>query len=196
MKTASIFDEIKNNPNYSLGKSIDWYKKRIKELAVKANDPRLLRDKDRVRRSVQPGFLYLFAYDAKHKDTLPYWDKFPLTFVFDFTPNGFIGINFHYLPYSARFALFDRMILGAMKADDFKYDDKMKLKLNWSILKNAARYPQVKPAIKQYLMPNVQSNFIKIPISDWKTALLLPVDNFVGASRTKVWADSKELMRK
>ena len=43
------------------------------------------------------GRLYLFQYNAKWKDILPYWDVWPLIFPFDFAANGFYGINLHYL---------------------------------------------------------------------------------------------------
>lgn len=190
----SVFDEIKSNPNYSYGKSIEWYRKQIRGLALKARDPRLLNDRDRIRKSVEPGFLYLFAYDPKHKATLPFYDRFPLSFVFDFAKDGFYGINFHYLPYDMRFALFDRMSITSYENKE-KFDDKMKMRLNWNILKNASRFPQVQPAVKHYLMDHVESNFIKLPISDWKTALLLPVEQFVGASTKSVWAQSRKIIR-
>ena len=44
------------------------------------------------------GKMYLFQYDAKHKKILPYWDRFPLIFPFDYAKDGFYGINLHYLP--------------------------------------------------------------------------------------------------
>ena len=56
------------------------------------------------------GQMYLFQYDAKFKDILPYWDMWPLIFPFDYAKNGFYGINLHYLPPNARIDLMLRLI--------------------------------------------------------------------------------------
>lgn len=187
----SIFDEIRNNPDFSVGKSITWYTNLIKDLKVKTRDPRLLSDPKRVRSSVEPGYLYFFGYDPKHKDTLPHYDRFPLSFIFSFTPGGFNGINFHYLPYDMRFKLFDTMV----KIDYNNIADNKKLELSWNTLKKASKFPGVKPAVKSYLIDHVQTKFIKIPISDWKTALLLPTEQFVGASARSIWNNSRKISR-
>jgi hypothetical protein len=52
-----------------------------------------------IRTNIKPGEMYFFQYDAKLKKELPYWDKFPLIFPVEEAPNGFYGLNFHYLPY-------------------------------------------------------------------------------------------------
>ena len=44
------------------------------------------------------GKMYMFFYDAKYKDTLPFFDIFPLVFPIEFYSEGFLGINLHYLP--------------------------------------------------------------------------------------------------
>jgi hypothetical protein len=43
------------------------------------------------------GEMYLFAYDPKTKEDLPYYDRFPLVFPFRKVKGGFYGINMHYL---------------------------------------------------------------------------------------------------
>ena len=44
---------------------------------------------DRGRTQLKVGQMFLFKYDPKHKDTLPYHDKFPLIFPFRRTQMGF-----------------------------------------------------------------------------------------------------------
>ena len=36
------------------------------------------------------GNMYLFAYDPKHKDTLPYYDRFPIIFPINKAKGGFL----------------------------------------------------------------------------------------------------------
>lgn len=185
----SIFDEVRSNPNFSLGKSIAWYRKQIKGLGVSQSS--LLNDPARKVTKLTPGYLYLFSYDPKGKDKLPFYDTFPLSFVFNIDSVGFHGINFHYLPYDVRFKLFDAMMLTSTNKT---IDDKTRLRLNWQQLSNASKFPAVRPAVKRYLFSHVGSRFIQIPITDWKTALLLPVESFVGSSKQKVWQNSKAMM--
>jgi hypothetical protein len=139
---------------------------------------------------VLPGYLYMFFYDAKLKDKLPYWDSFPLVLPFSKVPNGFYGINLHYMPYGARFKL-----LGALHeyASDEKASEETRLRINWKILTSLARVAPIKHCVKHYLDEYVQSRFLQIKYPDWVTASLLPVERFEGASKQKVWLDSRKV---
>ena len=44
------------------------------------------------------GRMYMFFYNAKWKDKLPYWDRFPCTIILETYQNGFLGLNLHYIP--------------------------------------------------------------------------------------------------
>jgi hypothetical protein len=65
---------------------------------------------------------------------------------------------------------------------------------NWDMLKNASRFPEVKPCVKRYLTTQMQSRFLKINPQDWKAAIFLPVEDFNKASRQKVYRDSREMI--
>ena len=85
-------------------RSMNWYQNQIKNLrSMNTNVNSMLTGHRDLRAQIVPGGLYLFQYDAKHKDTLPYWDKLPLVFPFRKVPDGFYGLNLHYLPYGLRF---------------------------------------------------------------------------------------------
>ena len=55
------------------------------------------------------GRLNMFFYDPKTKARLPYYDVFPLVLPLESIKGGFMGLNFHYLPYILRFRLLDRL---------------------------------------------------------------------------------------
>ena len=55
------------------------------------------------------GRMNLFVYDPKYKKTLPFYDTFPLVLPLETIKGGFMGLNFHYLPYPLRFRLLERM---------------------------------------------------------------------------------------
>jgi hypothetical protein len=70
-------------------------------------------------------------------------------------------------------------------------DYKTKLKVSYDILIQASRYRFFKPCVKRYLISHVQSKFFYIEPTEWDMALFLPLDRFVGASRTAVYKDSR-----
>jgi hypothetical protein len=54
--------------------------------------------------------LYMYSYDAKHKARLPIWDRFPVILYLGPIPNGFEGINIHYIPQEARMILLNQIM--------------------------------------------------------------------------------------
>jgi hypothetical protein len=166
----------------------NWFREQGRKVVV-PNDPESLFQKEPhfIRRTILPGFMYVYAYDAKHKATLPYYDKFPLVFPFQSKPDGFLGLNLHYLdrPYRAR--LMDRLHELTMNK---KYNDNQRLALSYGILKGAARFRAFQPCVHRYLTTHIRSRFYKIPGEYWDTALWMPLERFQGASKSKVWSDS------
>jgi len=135
------------------------------------------------------GRMYLFQYDAKYKDILPYWDVWPLIFPFDFAKNGFYGINLHYLPINARVDLMLRLIKAQGASGNLT--DNYKLKLSYDIITN---YPPAKPCIKRYLFSHVQGKgFYGIKGEDWSYAASLPLHRFRGTSAKTVWKQSAQM---
>lgn len=139
-----------------------------------------------------PGKMLMYQYDAKHKDTLPYWDMFPVMFPIELYNDSFLGINLHYLPPVYRIRLFDALF---ETVNNQKYDKTTKLRISYQILKSASNMKYFKPCIKKYLFSHVKSNLIEIPIDEWAYAGFLPMARFQKASQRKVWDDSiKKIM--
>lgn len=135
------------------------------------------------------GRLYCFFYDAKTKDKLPYWDRFPMVFPFAEAEGGFLGINLHYLPPPLRAALMDELYSLANNA---RYDESTKLRLSYEALGQASKHKLFKPCIHRYLLNHVKSKFVMIDPVDWETAVFLPVESFTKARKTSVWKQSKQ----
>jgi hypothetical protein len=134
------------------------------------------------------GNMYMFQYDPKLKEELPYYDEFPLVFPFQPLSDGFIGINMHYLFPKYRAILMDRLYPLLRNK---KYDETTRLRLSYDLLNGAKKYKYFKPCIHRYLTTHVESRFIQVPIDEWDFALFLPTERFVGAKRRTVWADSR-----
>lgn len=167
-------------------KSYQWYRNQISSLGSSIVATDLIR-KNRLTNSLQIGNMYLFIYDPKHKDTLPYYDIYPLVLPFRRLPDGFLGINLHYLPYLARFKLLGE--LNKLAKDD-RMDDKTKIQISWQILNSSSRYLAATACVKHYLVNHLKSNFLKINFSDWITAAMLPIEGFKKSNKEKVWRDT------
>ena len=168
----SIFDEI-SKLKKSGKEPYQWYRNRIKELGT-PSQAQLIRD-GKITGRVNFGALNMFIYDPKLKNKLPYYDTFPLVLPIEKYRDGFLGINFHYLPYALRARLLSRLDPNA----------------NYSALKNVRL---VKPTLKRYLNTNVRSRFRKLEEEDFMTAIMLPVQRFRKSSASKVWSDSRKVI--
>lgn len=135
------------------------------------------------------GKLYMWQYDAKHKATLPYWDKYPMDFILNVYPEkrAFLGLNMHYLPPFARAKLMDALY---PLINNTKMDKTTKLRLSYQILNNSSQFNYFKPCVKMYLVEHVKSSFLYMKPPRWDVAVLLPLARFQKANQTTVWAES------
>lgn len=190
-----VFDANKYNLSVAVEKSSSWYKKQVAALAKDNITPNKILQGDitELTNAIRPGFLYMYKYDPKTKDTLPYYDVFPLVFPFRKTKTGFYGLNMHYLPYELRIKLLDELLVFKSNS---RWDETTKIKYSWELINGISRFAPAQPCVKQYLNAHVKSAFRQISSDDWATAMLLPVEKFVGASKQQVWSDSRKIIRK
>lgn len=167
-------------------KSLSWYVAAVKSEAGKYKknfDKYILdekrdrtglpkqQDKNELRRFVVEGHLYMFEYKAKMK-WLPYYDRFPLVYVFKSSKEEFWGANLHYLPIKKR-------IIAVKKLMEGKVD-----------------IPKI--CFHKYLNAHVEGLYIDLAADEWDTAILLPTEDFVKdvngyhfpIKREEVWKET------
>ena len=167
--------------------SREWLKTKVKDL--KPTSDALIRDKNRLRNTSMIGKMYFYFYDPKTKDTMPYYDRFPLVIPIERYNDGFLGLNLHYIHPKHRMILLDK--LSDTTSND-TYDEKTKFKINYRYLSAASRIFEATPCIKRYLFTQIESRFLEITADEWDIAAMLPVESFVGATTSKVYADSRK----
>ena len=152
MATKSPFETIRLNAA-GQEKSYQWYRQQVLNLGRNASSTgQVLRDTPMVT-NIMPGEMYLFMYDPKHKDTLPYYDTMPLVLPFRQLPDGFLGINLHYLPYLARFNLLGEL---SKLATDKNMDENTRIKISWQILNSSTSYTMATACVKHYLKNQIK----------------------------------------
>lgn len=174
----------------SVRTSSAWFNEQVKILSAANMTPNKILSGGvfKLQTDIVPGKLYFYFYDAKLKDTLPYWDQFPLVFPFNKTADAFTGLNLHYLDYKSRMMLLKELL---KVNGNNTYTETKKIKFSWGLVKSMAKLSPAKACVKMYLFDHMASPFCEVSPTYWHTAMLLPVQRFVGASNNRVWSDSK-----
>ena len=139
-----------------------------------------------------PGKVYAYQYDAKHKDTLPYWDKYPLIVFLGFykSPKSntllMHGLNLHYIPPKARQQFLEDLL--KQYANTKTITNSTKLNIDWSKVKG---FQGADKMIKAYLPAHIKGPIIEIKPSYWANVVLMPLQQFLSNgkkfSANKVW---------
>ena len=175
------------------GRTVDarnWFRDAASRTRV-GGEALISRNSQKQTSDVNIGEMALFVYDAKLKAKLPYFDKYPLIFKLEDYGDSFLGMNVHYLPPRLRARLMDALYDTVTNQ---RYDDNTRLRINYKILSSAAKYSAFKPCVKKYLRSQMRYTMIKIDSVEWDITLFLPIAQFSGAGKNKVYSDSRRMV--
>lgn len=195
---ASLFDTLQAGAMRAGVKarteeSKKWFESKVGELKT-VSRRKVLKDSalERTTRFL-PGSMFMYFYDPKHKLTLPYYDRFPLTIYVQPAKDGFHGLNLHYLRPDIRAEFLDEL----MKLAPDRVQNKTRIrKLRYDLLQGVRRYKEFKPCFKHYLESNIKSRISRVPMTDWEIAIFLPTEQFIRKSKTSVWKESITIARR
>lgn len=177
--------------------AMKWYIGRINSVkggAAVVADPSFAAP---VRSNHKPyiGGMFQYVYLAKHRETLPYWDAFPLVIPIEFYPDGFLGINLHYLPIQMRAKMLDKLMSFEKHIKTGSNGTRRYMELSYGLLKGMKDLPAFHHCLKRYLFTQVKSKVIRIDSSYWDTVAFLPTQQFQKQSEKVVWADAKKMQK-
>ena len=135
------------------------------------------------------GKMYLFRYDPKHKETLPYYDVNPLVIPIGYYPDGFLGLNIHYLPPKWRLLLLDRLDTYASG----KLPNRKKFRVTYDLLRASSRMKMFEPTLHRYLNSHKRSKMALIPADEWEFVVTLPLARFKKKSNRSVYTASRKM---
>jgi hypothetical protein len=162
--------------------AIDWIKDKIKNLRGDRRRPQ----SKVFQKSGLPeiGGMYLFEYDPKHKDKLPFWDTYPLVIPIHYYNDGFLGINLHYLPPNARIALLQELF---QYTNNDKFDRTTRINVSYNMLKRfSVQLSGDNGILKRYLFGHVRSGFNQVAPGEWIQAASLPLQRWQQNSSPKL----------
>jgi hypothetical protein len=171
--------------------SREWFRKKVQNM--KNINRKALMKEEPIQQTGNEivGSMYMFFYDPKHKDTLPYYDTFPLVIVVGPAKGGFLGLNLHYLPPILRAKMLDQLM---EITNNNKFNDSTRFKLTYELLARTSKLKYFKPCLKHYLNEQVQSKFALVPPPEWEIATFLPTADFQKASKGQVYKDSRSMI--
>lgn len=190
-KLTESVDRISRNKTLMEDRKVrskEWMK-RVKDNFTKRNRTRerILNNPDaQALDRMSIGSMYFYAYDAKTKEKLPYWDYFPLVLPFGYTENGWYGLNLHYIPPRLRAMILDAILVYKANGD--------LRNPTANLIRALADESFMKPAIKQYLYNHVVGWPVVIPKEDWEQTVYLPLADWRSVTQkrpspNKVYAD-------
>ena len=179
--------------------SRDWFMNKAKNMrsinrqALMKEEPLTQRnDLRNLSRTGLVGTMQMFFYDPKHKETLPYYDLFPLIIVVGPAKDGFLGLNLHYLPPILRAKMLDAL----METANMKAGEDAKFQITYKRLQAISKLKYYEPCFKHYLTKHVKSKFAEVPMPEWEIATFLPTAQFRKRNSKKVYADSRKAIGK
>lgn len=188
-RTINNFAQLRGFYNKYNREAINWYKTQVSKIQV--GRMQLLSDNQIYQHNKPgPGHFCFFFYSAKgyKEGTLPYYDTSPMSLILSAHGNMVQGLNVHYLPLNLRVILFQQILA----IEGGSLSNQRKFNATYETIKAMGNL--YKPCLKNYLLSNIKSQAVWVPIDSSLIATFLPVANFKGASQTKVYADSRKLI--
>ena len=198
MSDANIFQKLELEAfragiNPRTDESREWFRRRVHSIR-RVNRLELMNaeELDIVGKS-RPliGTMNMFFYDPKTKDTLPFYDRFPLVIIVSPAEGGFYGMNLHYLSPILRAKFLDAL-MGM--TNNKKFDDTTRFKSQYNLMSKLGRTRYYKPCFKHYLFAHVKSRLARVAPAEWEIATFLPTADWAKASARQVYRNSREMI--
>ena len=178
IRTGTVGKEIKRSARWFHDK-IKGLKGEVRNRFSRTNAAKFYRDAETkinpalLHRRASLGDMYCYYYNPKHRDKLPYYDRFPMMMLISADQDTFLGLNFHYLRPKLRAILLDRVsakIGGGIP--------------KWNRLK---KIPEIERVVKRYRFDHIMRKVIPIEENEQEIAIFLPLERFKKASPSKIW---------
>jgi hypothetical protein len=174
----TIFEKNQYELNDARGRSQRWFNQEVRLMRQtgQISAPRIINSYDgESHLVVDIGDMYLFQYNPKHKDRLPYYDMFPLVIPFSASTDHFVALNFHHLSESMRVYLLEQLYTFKTTPN---IDEDTRLLFKWRYLTYYANMSPAYDCVRRYNYANLASSMKKIEPPDWISALLLPLAEY------------------
>lgn len=178
----TIVDKVRAAGKVDPKKSLGWLYNLAGSKLKSANLPSQA-FKERANGNVFIGGMFIYSYDAKWKDELPWWDALPVVIPISLYEDGWLGLNLHYLAPMLRARLLDKLMDLRRRAGT----DRAYMKVSYEFLKGAMEHQLIQPCIHRYLASHVRTKVVRVEDVYWDKVAMLPIQKFQKKSAREVW---------
>ena len=170
--------------------SLRWFQQRVRTIKTTSEAFYRQSSLNKARRYLE-GRMYTFFYDAKTKEKLPYWDRFPVVLILDMYQGGFSGLNLHYIPPRYRVRLLYELY-KYIRLDDDTRDENMKphIRVRYEMLRGMSKMRFFKPCYKRYLTQHIDGRALEITSDYWDVMAMLPLADWQKKQVREVYTES------
>ena len=167
--------------------SLDWFRQNLRKITLRADEVSRSQGETANPSSMRTGEMFMYMYDAKYKDLLPWYDRFPLMILLEKSPKGFLGLNLHYIAPKYRAVLLEELY---KYSTDEELEEGVRFKLTYELLKSVSKLKYGIPCVKRYLWSHIDSRIQRVLPEHWDVVSMLPLQRFNTNANT-VYADSR-----
>ena len=177
--------------------SLRFFQQRVRTLKLTAEGFYKQSDLQKAKRYLE-GRMYTFFYNAKTKNKLPYWDRFPLVLILELKEDGFTGLNLHYIPPRYRVRLLYELYKFIILDDDEYAEEemRMRIKMTYQLLTGISKLKMFKPCFKRYLTAQIDGRALEITPNYWDTMAMLPLAQWQKENARYVYSESLDIINK
>lgn len=206
IKKTSLFDWLKQmvqrgRAKFETRKSKEWFRSKLEDYerfekkvqSSKAYKNKKLKEINEGSLGDKPtiGSMYMYYYDPKFKETLPYYDRFPLIILVGPAKGGFYGLNLHYLSPILRAKFLDNL---TDTLTNEAFDESTRFRITYKMLTNINKFRYFKPTFKHYLFKHLSSQVKLVPPEEWHKMVFLETAIW-KTSKTNVYKQSRMQIR-
>jgi len=171
--------------------SLRFFQQRVRNLKITAEGFYKQSDLQKAKRLLE-GRMYTFFYDAKTKNKLPYWDRFPLVILLELRQDGFMGLNLHYIPPRYRVRLLYELYKYVVFDEDAMAEEemRMRIKMTYKLIDGISKLKMYKPCFKRYLTTQIEGRALEITPNYWDTMAMLPLAQWQKENARTVYSES------
>jgi len=187
--------------------SLEWFRKNTRRLRITSERFYKQSDLPRVNKYID-GRFYTYFYNPEYAAKLPYYDRFPCVLIIERYQNGFLGLNFHYIPPRMRvkllFELFEFAIyeekdekeiddqeLKGLGVDSF---DANRIRMNYRLLTAITKLRFFKPCLKRYRYDKIFGRALEVIPKYWDIMAMLPTAQWEKTTSSTVYRDARKMV--
>ena len=178
---ASLFTDIVGSAPEELESrtldSLQWFQRNVRD--IRRTPSSLMKENQNFVTRFELGKMYMYMYDPKGKNKLPYYDYFPITICLKRYASGFMGIILHYLSPKYRALLMDGLYEYYKEIEGNSY-----FQIRYPTVKSVSRLRWAKPCIKQYQYGYLDSRIVEVLPEHMDMAVMLPSQRFRSKGST------------